>query len=1062
MPLITPKLLFQMKEIIAKHHTALVAKMFGHDTVPEKVLETLKAAGLIDKNASGIEDAYLYGHAVAVAANPAMSSWTAAQLKDYVTKNPVPLTPVEQASVQAAKLSAAQYVVGLGNVVEKETGQLLIEADHKLRAKLKEDIVDETMKKIEARKTVKELKSDLGHRTEDWTRNLDRIAITETHNAMQLGVAQGLAKKYGDPRVAIIPMPDACADCKRLHLGPDGKPRIFKLSQLAAPGANVKKPKSAWVASTGAVHPHCQCQLTRVPAGWGFDKDGTMVPGGTYGVEVTEKSFAVLLQHEADHLDRLEKAHRLKGRMEYDGLLIAIEQEVGDERQWRDRNGETGTTTMLWPYGFIEGTKGADGEAIDCYVGPNPEAPNVYVVDQKKKLGDGQFGGFDEQKCMLGFSSADEAREAYLAHYNDPGFLGAMRTIPFDDFKRRVMQEQAEVVLKSAQLEAARETFVILEKAAGPFIGPRGGKWADAARTIPWVESEHGSKRTGAVAVPEGQVHAITDAITSGFQTDKRGQVRGLGPTKSTTVEVATADGKVLRTTVTLASDPLMQDPRGIRGEANLRTRSDGVTANVENAVVTIHVKPGDAFAGFHDETELKQKIRSVLAHELTHVADPTLHASQRAKAIALIGGSARDHNAGTNDHGGQAERYHAYVNEKTEVTARIQQILRDVLDEKSVATLQAAYDDHKADPENPPPYRPEQVVEWSPTWERVQEQLTPENRKRVLTAVATTLDGIHHRRLQPVKKSSPYDVLHIVLEKAGPYIGPQGGKYADPAHKVAWREGHHAETTEDGVHFQTGKPVDVKYTHRKQPTQNFGARFGQDIEPAGRYVLHGHLGTPGESVEAGNFKVTTTHGTVHFQNPLVIVHGGTTGEPGAWKRRLSGEHGGKKGKALSKAIAKQGHDGIVTVDKHGTSEIVDLTHLHVQKSMRYSEVSEADHGEVDGGGAMLAANAPMQPSYLPDVEEARFMLTDTTTPPGITMFQGKGTWERPDDQPAQRFLLTLDTGAGQAADFKDADLDVSGNHEAVEAYVERERGGSPVASIESGRVRKGPTLADA
>ena len=462
MPLLTPQLLFQIKEIIRKRHTAFIANVFGHDAVAPAVLEDLKKQGLIDKGETSVEDAYLYGQVVAHLEDPQVASMTAEQVKAHVAKNPVALTPAELAAKKAATLSAATYVVGLGNVVEKETGQLLIEADHALRAKLKADIADETAVSVAMRKTVKELKSDLGHRTQDWTRGLDRIAITEKHNAMQAGVAHGFQKQFGDPRVAIRPMPDACADCRRLHLGPDGHPRIFKLSQLAPPGANVKKPKSAWVPCLGAVHPHCQCQLVRVPAGWGFNKDSSLVPGGEFGVEhdETEKSFTRVVLEEEDHLDRLQKAHRLAGRMEYDGLLIAIEQEAGDVREWRDRNGETGTTTMLWPYGFIEGPKGADGEAIDVYVGPNPNAEKVYVVDQRKKLGEGKFGGFDEQKVMLGFSSQAEARDAYLAHYNDPGFLGAIREMDFDDFKNRVSKDTKEVVLKSA-VPAVQEQFVV-------------------------------------------------------------------------------------------------------------------------------------------------------------------------------------------------------------------------------------------------------------------------------------------------------------------------------------------------------------------------------------------------------------------------------------------------------------------------------------------------------------------------------------------------------------------------------------------------------------------------
>ena len=159
--------------------------------------------------------------------------------------------------------------------------------------------------------------------------------------------------------------------------------------------------------------------------------------------------------------------------------------------------------------------------------------------------------------------------------------------------------------------------------------------------------------------------------------------------------------------------------------------------------------------------------------------------------------------------------------------------------------------------------------------------------------------------------------------------------KYADDA--------HHSEVHEKGTKFQTGTGVTIPVTHRKQKTADFGSRFGQDIEPAGRYVNHGHLGKEGPSVEAGGYKVTTSHDTVTFKNPLVLRHGSTTGDKDGWKRRLSDQYGGKTGKALTEAIVKDGHDGIVTVDTYthngktykNTSEIVDLTHLKVEKSDR-------------------------------------------------------------------------------------------------------------------------------
>ena len=114
-------------------------------------------------------------------------------------------------------------------------------------------------------------------------------------------------------------------------------------------------------------------------------------------------------------------------RLTYQGLPITIENPEGSVRRWKNDAGETGKTTMFYRYGYIEGTVGADNEEIDCFVGHNPYAPNVYVI----RLGKDDF----EEKIMLGFDSQESARDAFLAHYQDQKYLGEMTEMPMYLFK---------------------------------------------------------------------------------------------------------------------------------------------------------------------------------------------------------------------------------------------------------------------------------------------------------------------------------------------------------------------------------------------------------------------------------------------------------------------------------------------------------------------------------------------------------------------------------------------------------------------------------------------------
>lgn len=138
--------------------------------------------------------------------------------------------------------------------------------------------------------------------------------------------------------------------------------------------------------------------------------------------------------------DFFGKARKLHGRREVHGMQISVENAQGTVRRWYDPHGkESGSTRMLYDYGYIRGTKGTDGDHVDVYVGPEPESETVYVVTQMKAP---DFTKVDEQKVMLGFTSAKKAKRAYLAHYNDSRFFGSMKAMSIDAFKRKVYAKE--------------------------------------------------------------------------------------------------------------------------------------------------------------------------------------------------------------------------------------------------------------------------------------------------------------------------------------------------------------------------------------------------------------------------------------------------------------------------------------------------------------------------------------------------------------------------------------------------------------------------------------------
>lgn len=133
------------------------------------------------------------------------------------------------------------------------------------------------------------------------------------------------------------------------------------------------------------------------------------------------------------------------------GQLVAIENPAGTVRRWYDADGkETGSTTMLWDYGFLHGVPGSDDEHLDCYIGPDPDAPHVFIVSQLKAP---DFTEYDEQKCLLGFADAGAAHEAWRAHRNDGDrAFHSIRSMPRAEFLARLRRRSTNKPIKASRM----------------------------------------------------------------------------------------------------------------------------------------------------------------------------------------------------------------------------------------------------------------------------------------------------------------------------------------------------------------------------------------------------------------------------------------------------------------------------------------------------------------------------------------------------------------------------------------------------------------------------------
>lgn len=127
-----------------------------------------------------------------------------------------------------------------------------------------------------------------------------------------------------------------------------------------------------------------------------------------------------------------EAGNYKKGHIKINGFDVTIEQPDGSVRSGKDASGKKWSQVMNNTYGYIRGTEGVDGDHIDVFLGPDMNSDMVYVVDQVNT-----DGSFDEHKVMMGFSSLEDARSAYLSNYED-GWqgLGNITGVALDEFKK--------------------------------------------------------------------------------------------------------------------------------------------------------------------------------------------------------------------------------------------------------------------------------------------------------------------------------------------------------------------------------------------------------------------------------------------------------------------------------------------------------------------------------------------------------------------------------------------------------------------------------------------------
>lgn len=160
----------------------------------------------------------------------------------------------------------------------------------------------------------------------------------------------------------------------------------------------------------------------------GGGDDTPPIRGTRPGIQRTVKP-TVRRGEDSHVVGKMEPSRLPKIRMH--GLNLVIENPRGTFREGVDLNGDEWSVEMVHHYGYIRGYEGADGDEVDCFVGPNRDSGDVFVITQND-----ENGQFDEYKCMIGFENETAAIQGYKDSYTEgwDGFAACNR-LSVDDFR---------------------------------------------------------------------------------------------------------------------------------------------------------------------------------------------------------------------------------------------------------------------------------------------------------------------------------------------------------------------------------------------------------------------------------------------------------------------------------------------------------------------------------------------------------------------------------------------------------------------------------------------------
>lgn len=260
----SPNQISEILQIINYQHILFIGTNVGIDVLSDADIFLLEQSGFdvsaLEKAKTPFDEMFRFGMLSSALGYKKTSELNYSQFTRFLRDTgEIKLTEVEELALLNAKKQASSDIRGLGNRIEKDTEQILIEFDQNQRREFEQKISEQTQANISERGSISDLVSRLGHKTGDWARDFGRISDYVMHQAFENGRAEQILREHGeDAEVYKNVYEKACKHCVRLYLTKDvgSEPILFKLKDLMANGTNIGRKPPEWKAVVGPTHPH--------------------------------------------------------------------------------------------------------------------------------------------------------------------------------------------------------------------------------------------------------------------------------------------------------------------------------------------------------------------------------------------------------------------------------------------------------------------------------------------------------------------------------------------------------------------------------------------------------------------------------------------------------------------------------------------------------------------------------------------------------------------------------------------------------------------------------------